>query len=116
MLSTLSYNVEFSDGEVREYSANIIAENMYAQVDAQGFHFNFLEAKLDFKKDSKALNKADMYIATKSGTRRMHRTTAGWKLLVQWEMGEEEWIPLNILKEPNPVEVAEFAVSRNIEP
>ena len=37
MLNTLSYNVEFSDGEVREYSANIIAENMYAQVDAQSF-------------------------------------------------------------------------------
>ena len=56
MLNTLSYNVEFSDGEVREYSANIIAENMYAQVDAQGFHHNLLEAILDFKKDSQALD------------------------------------------------------------
>ena len=79
------------------------------------FHHNLLEAILDFKKDSKALDKADMYITTKSDTRRMRRTTAGCKLLVQWKMGEEEWIPLNILKESNPVEVAEFAVSRNID-
>ena len=45
----------------------------------------------------------------------MRKSAAGWKLLVQWRMGEEEWIPLNILKESNPVEVAEFAVSRNID-
>jgi hypothetical protein len=28
--------VEFGDGEVLEYSANVIAENFYAQVDSEG--------------------------------------------------------------------------------
>ena len=28
-LNTMTYNVEFPDGEVKEYCANVIAENMY---------------------------------------------------------------------------------------
>ena len=115
MLNSISYAVEFPDGEIREYSANVIAENMYVQVDAEGFHHSLLDAILDYKRNDKAVDKADMYITTKSGQRRLRKTTAGWKLLVQWRHGNQEWLPLNILKELNPVEVAEFAISRNID-
>ena len=90
MLNTLTYDVEFSDGEVQEYSANVIAENMYTQVDTEGFHHNLLEVILDYKKESNAVEKDDMYITTKKGTKCMRKTTAGWKLLVQWKMGEQE--------------------------
>ena len=31
----LIYDVEFQDGEIREYAANVIAENKYSQVDAK---------------------------------------------------------------------------------
>ena len=36
VLNTLLYNVKFSDGTVREYTANTIIENMYSQVDYDG--------------------------------------------------------------------------------
>ena len=36
ILDTRVYNVEFSDGEVAELGANIIAECMYAQCDIEG--------------------------------------------------------------------------------
>ena len=42
-------------------------------------------------------------------------TTAGWHILVLWKNGEEEWMPLTLLKEHLPVELAEFAVARGIE-
>ena len=29
--------------------------------------------------------------------------------------GSNQWVPLKILKESNPIEVAEFAISRNID-
>ena len=74
-------------------------------MDPEGFHHNLLEVILDYKKESNAVEKDEMYITTKSGARHMRKTTAGWKLLVQWKKGEDEWIPLNILKEPNPIEV-----------
>eukprot|EP00957_Ditylum_brightwellii_P198570 15134225-Ditylum_brightwellii.AAC.1 len=34
MMNTMIYDVEFPDGQVRVYAANIIAENMLTQVDS----------------------------------------------------------------------------------
>jgi hypothetical protein len=112
--NSVTYDVEFNDGEVREYSANVIAENMYSQVDANGYSHTLLESIIDYTKDESAVDRDDMYIQTKSGQRRIRQTTIGWKLLVLWKDGSEEWIPLKILKESHPVEVAEFATARNI--
>ena len=44
----------------------------------------------------------------------MRQTTVGWKLLVQWNDGLRQWVALKILKESNPVQVAEYAVARGI--
>ncbi len=115
MLNTLVYDVEFPDGEIKEYSANVIAENMYAQVDTEGFSHTILDSIIDYSRDKGAIERDDMYLTTKSGQRRMRQTTVGWKLLVLWKDGTEEWVPLKMLKNSNPVEVAEFAVSKGIE-
>ncbi len=114
-LNAMTYDVEFPDGEVREYAANVIAENMYAQVDADGHTHTMLDSILDYSKDGNAVEMDDMYVTTKSGNRRMRQTTNGWKLLVQWKDGSEQWIPLKLMKEYNPVEVAEFACARKID-
>ena len=37
ILNTVLYEVKFLDGQVREYTANVMAENMITQVDADGF-------------------------------------------------------------------------------
>ena len=34
--NSIDYEVEFADGEIREYMANLIAEGMLAQVDTDG--------------------------------------------------------------------------------
>ena len=52
---------------------------------------------------------------TKSSQRRLWKSTKGWKLLVAWKDGSEQWIPLSAMKESNPIEVAEFAVARGID-
>jgi hypothetical protein len=65
ILNTMVYDVEFPDGAaVKEYSANVIAENMYAQVDSEGFQYNFLDLILDVATDDSAVTKADTYIVT----------------------------------------------------
>ena len=55
--NTLVYYVEFPDSEVKEYAANIIAENMLAQVDEQGYYHTILDIIIDYKKDSSALER-----------------------------------------------------------
>ena len=109
------YDVQFPDGQIREYSANIIADNMYAQVDSEGFSHSILDSIVDYKKEHNAIDKADKYIYTKSKQRRLRKSTAGWKLLVAWKDGSEQWIPLSVMKNSNPIEVSEFAVARGID-
>ena len=48
MLNSLVCDVEFPDGEIKEYSANIIAENMYSQVDSNGHHHTLLDSIVDY--------------------------------------------------------------------
>ena len=114
-LNTMSYDVEFSDGSVKEYSANLIAENMIAQCDEEGMSMIMIESIIDYKKDSAvAVSKDDAFVVTRRGMKRRRKSTQGWKLLVKWKDHTESWIPLKDLKESNPVEVAEFARARNI--
>jgi len=95
------------------HGANVIAENMYAQVDPDGCRQQLLDKILDHRRKSDAVETDDMYIKTRSGKRRMRHTTAGWDLFVEWKDKSKQWIPLKILKHSNPLEVAEYAMSRN---
>ena len=114
ILNSIVYDVEFPDGAVKQYAANTIAENMYSQLDHEGHSQSILDSIIDYKTDGNAVQKDKMYVVTKSGQRRLRRTTAGWKLLVKFKDGAKQWIPLKVLKETNPVQVAEFASARDI--
>jgi hypothetical protein len=50
MLDTRTYEIEFLDGRINEYTANAIAENMYAQCDIEGRHYKLMEGIVDHKK------------------------------------------------------------------
>ena len=118
LLNTMVYDVEFDDGTVREYGANIIAQNMYAQVDENGRSQSILKAIVDhhvYTTHSGYVHKKDKWITTRSGQKRLRKSTAGWSFLVQWRDGEEQWVPLRILKESNPIEVAEYVVANSME-
>lgn len=114
--NSIVYEVEFPDGQVKEYAANLIAENMLSQVDHEGYSTTLMAGIVDYQKDeSTAVSKDDKWVITKRGQRRLRRSTAGWKLLVQWKDGSESWVPLKDLKESHPVETAEFAKARGID-
>ena len=115
-LNSIMYEVELVDGRIKEYRANIIAENMLTQVDSDGFSLTLMEGIIDCKRDdSIATPKTEKYITTRSGQKRLRKTTAGWKLLVKWRDQSESWVKLAELKESHPVETAEFAKSRGID-
>ena len=50
---------------MRKYAANIIAVNLLAQVDPEGFHTNIFEAILDHKSDGTAVTMSGKYFKTK---------------------------------------------------
>ena len=100
--------VKLLDGDIKDYSANVIAENMFTQVDANGHTNTLIESIIDYKKGGSAVDLEDLYSTMNSVQRRMRQTTSGWKLLVLWKYGSEQLIPLNVLKDSNPVELSEF--------
>ena len=115
ILNTVLYDVEFPDGQVREYAANVIAENILTQVNSDGFTLTMMKGIVDYKMDpAVAIPKDEKYLITKSGRRQLRKTTSGWKLLVAWADDSETWVPLKDLRESHPVEVAEFAKAQGI--
>ena len=114
IMDTSEYEVQFSDGEVLEYSANIIAENLYSQVDEEGHHQVMIEDIIDHKKDSTAVSKADGTFV-KNGKTHKKLTTQGWSLCVQWKDGSTSYERLSDLKEAYPVMVADYAVRAGID-
>jgi len=77
------YAVEFSDGEATVYSANIIAQILFAQCDMEGNQFLLMPALVvDHKKDGHAVEIADGFVHR--GSNRHRRITAkGWQLCVK---------------------------------
>ena len=67
-LNTITYDVEFPDGQVKEYGTNIIAENMLTQVDSDRYSLSLMDSIIDHQRDlSQAIPIEDKYIMTKSG-------------------------------------------------
>ena len=83
LLNTLLYECEFNDGTTKEYAANTIASNIFLESDADGFSNSLLYHIVDHKCSGEAIRMADKYITTKTGTKRMHQITVGWKFLVE---------------------------------
>ena len=114
ILDTRVYEVEFPDGEVTALAANVIAENMWAQCDMDGTQHLLLEDIVDYRTTEEAVKHADRYVTIR-GRQHPRKTTKGVLLCVKWKDGSTTWERLADLKESNPIEVAEFAVSRGLD-
>jgi hypothetical protein len=112
-LDTRASEIEFPDGRSDEYTANVIAENMYAQCDIEGRQYNIMEGNIDHITDGHAFAPAEMYIKHGSN-KKVRKTTKGWHLCVEWKDGTTSWERLADLKESNPVEVAEYAAAKSL--
>ena len=115
LFDTRAYMVEFKDGSVSEYTANIIAENIYSQVDEEGRSYSLLQEISGHRHDESAIRKEDGYDVSYNGNRVPKKTTKGWQIQVEWKDGNSEWLPLKRTKDNNPVELAEYAVANKLE-
>jgi hypothetical protein len=71
-INTMIYEVEFPDGQLREYAVNIIAENMLTQVDSDGNSITIMEGIIDYKKDDAvAVRKNEVHVVTRRGQKRL---------------------------------------------
>ena len=109
ILDTREYEVEFPDGTTQSYAANVIAENLYSQVDEEGKSYSILSEIVGHDKDSSAMTIEQLEASGKPCF-----TTVGWRLLVSWKDGTSSYVPLREMKDAFPVEVAEYATASMI--
>jgi hypothetical protein len=113
ILDTSLHEVEFDDGLVEAFTANTIAENIWAHTDNNSNFYSLVDEILDHEKTSEAVHGDDQYVMYK-GKQRQQRTTKGWKFCVRWKDTSISWVDLKDLKESNPVEVAEHALANKL--
>ena len=115
LLNTLMYDVEFPDDSIKKYAANIIAENVLVNCDSEGHYSSQMSCIIDHKCDGSAVKMDRKYIKSNNGQDKLRKTTVGWSFHIKWKDGTSDWVPLKILKESNPVNIAKYCVARGIE-
>jgi len=87
LFDTREYKIEFTDGTREKYQANIIAENMYAQVDSEGNQYLLLQEITDHRSDNSAIPILEGTVHSANGMLKPKKMMRGWFLLVQWRDG-----------------------------
>ena len=109
MLDSRIYEVEYSDGSLEAFTANIIAENILSQVDEQGHRQLMMDEIMDHRKTSDAMKKDDSsYIPHKT------KTTKGWEICVLWKDTSFTWVAMKDIKHAYPTELALYAKANGI--
>ena len=114
ILNTQIYDVLYPDGSIAQLSANLIAENIYNQIDDDGYRYQHFRNIIRHKKESNAVPKDDCWVTSKNGNRSRKHTTKVWYFEVEWLDGSMSWVSLKDLKVDHPIELAEYCQNNNI--
>ena len=121
-MNSVLYEIKFDDGSSQAYGANVIAENMWRTANNEGYQEDALHSIVDIRFRRNAVK--DGLIYNKRGKRELRKTTRNVNLLCAIKSGENEdgtdrirnsWVPLKELKKSYPLQVAEFAVARELD-
>jgi hypothetical protein len=102
ILDTISYIVEFDDGDQTELTTNMIAESLYLQCDPDGNQCVLLEEIIVHPHCPTAMKLSDHKIVRSNRKTYLKRSTVGWHLCCQWRDGSTSWENLADLKESHP--------------
>ena len=114
ILDTRMYEVEYLDGYKQSLAANVIAMNMFAQVDAEGNRHVLFDQIIDHRTDGTNIKLSNSFITSGNGGKRRVETTKGWEILVQWKDGSSTWEAFKDMKECYPVQLCEYALDKRI--
>ena len=114
ILGTIIYEVEYQNGHTAALAANLITENLFAQVDEEGNRSVLFDEIVDVRKDGTQVLQQDAFVTMSSGTQRRVITTKGWEVYLKWKDGSTTWNRLKDIKYSYPVQLAEYAVENII--
>ena len=110
-MNTMLFDCMCWDGKVRQYAANIIAQNILQRCDDDGRYSCELKEIIGHRRDGDAVRKEEM--SSREGSK-SRKSTKGWYFNCRWRDGSSEWISLADLKESYPVDVAVYVRANGI--
>jgi len=103
LLNTRIYLAEFPDGHISEYSANIVTEAIYDDVDGNGYQDFMFDSIIDHEYNPEMDTSPSKY------------STKAWKICVMWNNNSTSWHPLADIKNSFPVQLAQYAISNKLD-
>ena len=113
-LDTRRYTVKFPDGHFEEYSCNILSEALTASVDADGYDKGYIDELCGYRTSSNAISRTNGFFTSRNGNKIPKITTKGWEIRVRWNDNSTTWVPLNVLKNCQPILLAEYVKAMGI--
>ena len=104
------YEAELSDGENMSLAENVIAENIFYQVDEQVHRHVIMDEFIDLRTNWAQASKDDVFVTLRYGDKWHKETTKCWQVLVQWKYGITTWNNLKDVKYSYPVQLAEYII------
>ena len=84
MLNTRVFDIMFPNGANQQYLANVIAESLYENSDAEdGYRYQLIDVILDHQKINNVVKKANGIVVSKNGQSKKKIITKGWKFLIR---------------------------------
>ena len=108
------YEVEDQDGHTAALAENLIAKNLFAQVDEEDNHSVLFDEIVDVRTDGTQVLQQDAFVTTPSGTQRRVITTKGWEVNIKWKDGSTTWNKLKDIKDSYRAQLAEYAVENRV--
>eukprot|EP00804_Cyclotella_cryptica_P025700 CCRYP_002900-RB/>CCRYP_002900-RB protein AED:0.32 eAED:0.38 QI:0/0/0/1/0/0.33/3/0/193 len=105
-LDTRVYEVHFLNGRTEKLAANVIAEVVYAQCDADGNQYVLLDTIVDYWKDPSVAVSWNDEVTVIDGKKLVTSSTKCWELCCKWKDGSPSWQKLTDLNESHPLQVA----------
>jgi len=93
--------VQFGDGSILDYAANLIAENIMSQSDAKGRRHMVFKEIIDHHSGDTTIKREDGFTVRFNGNVHPKKTTCGWDICVKWRDGTTSWLPLKDVKDAN---------------
>ena len=109
------YEVKFPDGSTDVMTTNLIAENLYSQIDKERETYMIMKEILDHQETAATVALEDRFVTSKNGQRCRQMTMAEWELKVRYWDRSTTWVFLKDLKIMNPVEIAKYTVANKID-
>ena len=83
ILDTRMYEVEYSDGHTAALAANVIAENIFAQIDEEGYRHVLFHEIIGHRVDGTQVKQEDAFVKSKNGVKRRKEPTKGHEMHMQ---------------------------------